>query len=34
MGENNREYFVRKFQKNVIVEEHRKLYESVIAGSN
>ena len=34
MGENNREYFVRKFQKKVIVEEHRELYESVIAGSN
>ena len=34
MGENNRDYFVRKFQKKVIVEEHRKLYESVIAGSN
>ena len=34
MGENNREYFVRKFQKNMIVEEHRKLYESLIAGSN
>ena len=34
MGENNREYFVRKFQKNMIVEEHRKLYEALIAGSN
>jgi glycosyltransferase involved in cell wall biosynthesis len=34
MGENNRDYFVRKFQKTVIVEEHRMLYESVIAGSH
>lgn len=34
MGENNRDYFVRKFQKNVIVEEHRTLYELVIAGSH
>ena len=34
MGENNRDYFVRKFQKNVIVGEHRTFYELVIAGSH
>lgn len=34
MGENNRDYFVRKFQKNVIVEEHRTFYELVIDGSH
>jgi glycosyltransferase involved in cell wall biosynthesis len=34
MGENNRDYFARNFQKSVIVEAHRALYESVIAGSN
>jgi len=34
MGENNREYFVRKFQKNEIVDEHRTLYELVISGSH
>jgi glycosyltransferase involved in cell wall biosynthesis len=34
MGKNNRDYFLSKFQKKVIVEEHRKLYEFVIAGSN